>query len=70
MKASGGKSARTSPDEGTDVARSVAKLPINPNGGRGELRALGGGKHDEGNQRLTALPPLDAHGAPRGRQRR
>src|SRR5215203_7234850 len=53
MKAPG-KSARTSPDEETDVAPSVAKLPISPNGGRGELRALGGGKHDEGNQRLTA----------------
>ena len=54
MKARGGKSARTSPDEETDVAPSVAKLPINPNGGRGELRALGGGKHDEWNQGLTA----------------
>jgi hypothetical protein len=70
MKASGGKSGGTSPEEKTGVIPRVAKLPISPNGGRGELRALGGGKHDEGNQRLTALPPLDAHGAPRGRQRR
>src|ERR671912_2639392 len=53
MKAPG-KSARTSPAEETGVAPSVAKLPINPNGGRGELRALGGSKHDEWNQALTA----------------
>jgi hypothetical protein len=32
----------------------VAKLVIDPAGGRGELRALGGGKHDEWNQHLTA----------------
>src|SRR5215207_1504847 len=54
MKASGGKSARTPPDEETGAAPSVAKLSIDANGGRGELRALGGGKHDEWNQRLTA----------------
>src|SRR5829696_3455593 len=52
MKAPG-KSARTS-DEKTDAAPTVAKLGIDPAGGRGELRALGGGKHDEWNQRLTA----------------
>src|SRR3954451_5096291 len=52
MKAPG-KSARTS-DEKTDATPSVAKLAIDPAGGRGELRALGGGKHDEWNQRLTA----------------
>src|SRR5215207_5409969 len=45
MKAPG-KSARTSPEEKTGAAPSVAKLLISPNGGRGELRALGGGKHD------------------------
>jgi hypothetical protein len=33
---------------------SVAKLAIDPAGGRGELRGLGGGKHDEWNQGLTA----------------
>ena len=65
MKA-GGKSARTSPDEEASVAPSVAKLPIDPNGGVGKLRALGGGKHDEWNQHLTAqlagaLP--EAHGS-------
>src|SRR5215204_6458783 len=49
-----GKSARTSPEEKTGAAPSVAKLAIDANGGRGELRALGGGKHDEWNQRLTA----------------
>src|SRR5688572_18418709 len=54
MKARGGKSARTSPDEETGATRSVAKLAIDPKGGRGELRALGGGKHDEWNQGLTA----------------
>src|SRR5215217_4477137 len=54
MKASGGKPGGTSPEEKTGAVPSVAKLPISPNGGRGELRALGGGKHDEGNQRLTA----------------
>src|ERR671913_1627650 len=54
MKAHGGKSARTSPDEETGATPSVAKLAIDPNGGRGELRALGGGKHDEWNQGLTA----------------
>ena len=32
----------------------MAKLGIDPAGGRGELRALGGGKHDEWNQALTA----------------
>src|SRR5215208_3778323 len=53
MKAPG-KSASTSPDEKTSAAPSVAKLPIDANGGRGELRALGGGKHDEWNQHLTA----------------
>src|SRR5829696_878064 len=53
MKA-GGKSARTSPEEKTGAAPSVAKLSIDANGGRGELRALGGGKHDEWNQGLTA----------------
>ena len=53
MKA-GGKSARTSLEEKTGAAPSVAKLPIDANGGRGELRALGGGKHDEWNQHLTA----------------
>src|SRR5829696_5386817 len=53
MKA-GGKSARTSLDDETGAAPSVAKLPIDANGGRGELRALGGGKHDEWNQGLTA----------------
>ena len=53
MKACG-KSARTSPEEKTGAAPSVAKLAIDPNGGRGELRALGGGKHDEWNQHLTA----------------
>src|SRR5829696_9202283 len=53
MKAPG-KSASTSPDEETGAVPSVAKLPIDPNGGRGELRALGGGKHDEWNQHLTA----------------
>jgi predicted secreted protein len=52
MKARG-NSAGTSQDEKTSAAPSVAKLFI-PNGGRGELRALGGGKHDEWNQRLTA----------------
>jgi hypothetical protein len=42
MKA-GGKSARTSsPDEEIGVAPSVAKLPIDPNGGLGEFRVLGG----------------------------
>ena len=54
MKANGVKSARTPPDEETGAAPSVAKLPINPNGGRGELRALRGGKHHEWNQQLTA----------------
>jgi hypothetical protein len=49
-----GKSARTSPEEKTGAAPSVAKLAIDPAGGRGELRALGGGKHDEWNQGLTA----------------
>src|ERR687898_2185010 len=49
-----GKSARTSPEEKTGAAPSVAKLAIDRNGGRGELRALGGGKHDEWNQGLTA----------------
>src|SRR5215218_152985 len=53
MKA-GGKSARTSLEDKTGAAPSVAKLPIDANGGRGELRALGGGKHDEWNQHLTA----------------
>ena len=53
MKA-GGKSARTSLEGKTGAAPSVAKLPIDANGGRGELRALGGGKHDEWNQHLTA----------------
>src|SRR5215203_1137107 len=53
MKA-GGKSARTSLEEKTGAAPSVAKLPIDANGGRGELRALGGGKNDEWNQHLTA----------------
>ena len=53
MKAPG-KSARTSPEEKTGAAPSVAKLAIDPNGGRGELRGLGGGKHDEWNQHLTA----------------
>src|SRR3954447_25149139 len=54
MKARGGKAARPSPEEKTGAAPSVAKLLISPNGGRGELRALGGGKHDDWNQRLTA----------------
>src|SRR3954469_12498827 len=54
MKARGGKAARPSPEEKTGAAPSVAKLLISPNGGRGELRALGGGKHDEWNQHLTA----------------
>ena len=66
MKASGGKSARTSPDEETGAASSVAKLPIDPDGGRGELRALGGGKHDEWNQHLTtqlAGPLPEARGS-------
>src|SRR5215204_3266624 len=49
-----GKSARTSPEEKTGAAPSVAKLAIDRNGGRGELRGLGGGKHDEWNQALTA----------------
>jgi hypothetical protein len=53
MKACG-ESARTSPREKTGAAPSVAKLAIDPNGGRGEFRALGGGKHDEWNQHLTA----------------
>ena len=57
MKARGGKSARTSPDKNPGPAASVAKLAIDPAGGRGELRALGGGKHDEWNQGLTAHPP-------------
>ena len=52
MKA-GGKSARTSLEDKTGAAPSVAKLAIDANGGRGELRALGGGKHDEWNQHLT-----------------
>src|SRR5215207_3478401 len=73
MKARGGKSGSTSPDEKTDEAPSVAKLPINPAGGRGELRALGGGKHDEWNQGLTAqlagsLP--EARGSNHGGHRR
>src|SRR5918994_4364931 len=54
MKALGGRSGRSSPDETTGAVPSVAKLRINPAGGRGELRALGGGKHDEWNQGLTA----------------
>src|SRR5215204_3889394 len=54
MKARGGKAARTSPDKETGAAARVAKLAIDPNGGQGELRALGGGKHDEWNQDLTA----------------
>src|ERR671910_3057410 len=53
MKAPG-KSARTSRDENPGPAATVAKLAIDPAGGRGELRALGGGKHDEWNQGLTA----------------
>src|SRR5215204_1563457 len=53
MKARGGKSGSTPPDE-TEEAPRVAKLAIDANGGRGELRALGGGKHDEWNQALTA----------------
>src|SRR5829696_1953279 len=53
MKACG-KTARTSPEEETDVAPSVAKLGIDPAGRRGELRAIGGGRHDEWNQGLTA----------------
>src|SRR5215204_719323 len=70
MKA-GGKSARTSPDEEASVAPSVAKLPIDPNGGVGKLRALGGGKHDEWNQHLTAqlagaLPEAFDDGGDRG----
>ena len=51
MKARG-KSARTSLDEKPGAAPSVAKLPIDPNGG-GELRPLGGGRHDEWNQLLN-----------------
>src|SRR5215211_967143 len=53
-EARAGKSAGTSPEEKTGAAPSVAKLPIDANGGRGELRAFGGGKHDEWNQHLTA----------------
>src|SRR3954468_13053647 len=33
---------------------AVAKLVLEREGGRGELRALGGGGHDEWNQRLSA----------------
>src|SRR5215204_5847670 len=56
--------AKTSADEKTGAVPGVAKLAIDP--GRGELRALGGGKHDEWNQHLTAqlagaLP--EAHGS-------
>src|SRR5215217_8235729 len=64
MKA-GGKSARTSLEEKTGAAPSVATLPIDANGGRGELRALGGGKHDEWNQHLTAQLAGLAPGGPR-----
>ena len=46
--------AKTSSDEKTGAVPSVAKLAIDPAGGRGELRALGGGGHDECNQRLSA----------------
>jgi|1186.fasta_scaffold289754_1 hypothetical protein len=52
MKAPG-TLASTSPDKNPGPAASVAKLAIDPAGGRGELRALGGGKHDEWNQHLT-----------------
>jgi hypothetical protein len=45
MKASGGN--RPGHEE-TGAAPSVAKLPINPNGGRGELRALGGANMTSG----------------------
>src|SRR5829696_87506 len=53
MKAPG-TSASTSPDKNPGPAATVAKLAIDSAGGRGELRSLGVGKHDEWNQGLTA----------------
>src|SRR5918994_3345347 len=53
MKAPG-KSASTLRDKNPFPSATVAKLAIDPAGGRGELRAVGGGKHDEWNQGLTA----------------
>src|SRR5918995_864713 len=53
MKAPG-KSASTSPDKNPGPAATVAKLAIDPAGDEESSAPLGGGKHDEWNQGLTA----------------